>query len=157
MMARSATRSNQRPDTLMQDRSPPARRKPSCDARPNHTYGQYVSKVPGAASTPRAMGSLLNTAYATQLARLFGLRLRYGLRRRERRHRLARRGGSRPWRWHLGPQVLLRSLGKDTGHLFPARLELLGGVRIVAGHLFLAGLELLYFLPQGCEIARHRL
>src|SRR6266699_1059044 len=43
-------------------------------------YGQYVSKVPGAASTPRAMGSLLNTAYATQLARLFGLRLRYGLR-----------------------------------------------------------------------------
>jgi hypothetical protein len=41
--------------------------------------------------------------------------------------------------------------------LFPARLELLGGVRIVAGHLFLAGLELLYFLPQGCEIARHRL
>ena len=39
MMARSATRSNQRPDTLMQDRSPPARRKPSCDARPDHTFG----------------------------------------------------------------------------------------------------------------------
>jgi len=47
---------------------------------------------------PAREGSLLNTAYATQLARLFGLRLRYGLRRRERRHRLARRGGSRPWR-----------------------------------------------------------
>ena len=28
MMARSTTRSNQRPDTLMQDRSPPARRNP---------------------------------------------------------------------------------------------------------------------------------
>src|SRR5260370_24516366 len=28
MVARSTTRSNQRPDTLMQDRSPPPRRKP---------------------------------------------------------------------------------------------------------------------------------
>src|SRR6266849_4400219 len=28
MVARSTTRSNQRPDTLMQDRSPPLRRKP---------------------------------------------------------------------------------------------------------------------------------
>ena len=28
MMARSTTRSNQRPDTLMQDRSPPARQNP---------------------------------------------------------------------------------------------------------------------------------
>jgi hypothetical protein len=28
MMVRGSTRSNQRPDTLMQDRSPPARRKP---------------------------------------------------------------------------------------------------------------------------------
>jgi len=59
---------------------------------------RHFAFVPGAASTPRARESLLNTAYATQLARLFGLRLRYGLRRRERRHRLARRGGSRPWR-----------------------------------------------------------
>jgi len=38
MMARSTTRSNQRPDTLMQDRLPPDRRT-SCNARPDHTLG----------------------------------------------------------------------------------------------------------------------
>src|SRR5580704_7156471 len=38
MVARS-TRSNQRPDTLMQDRRADRSTKPSCDARPDHTCG----------------------------------------------------------------------------------------------------------------------
>jgi zinc-finger binding domain of transposase IS66 len=38
MVARS-TRSNQRPDTLMQDRRADRSTKPSCDARPDHTSG----------------------------------------------------------------------------------------------------------------------
>ena len=40
MMARSSNRSNQRPDTLMQDRNADKSTKPSCDARPDHTSGQ---------------------------------------------------------------------------------------------------------------------
>jgi hypothetical protein len=40
MMARSTTRSNQRPDTLMQDRRADRSIKTSCDARPDHTLGQ---------------------------------------------------------------------------------------------------------------------
>ena len=51
MMARSTTRSNQRPDTLMQDRSPPVRRNPlathgrtiHCDAGPDHTFGSIAA------------------------------------------------------------------------------------------------------------------
>src|SRR5580693_8986106 len=39
MMARSPTRSNQRPDTLMQDRKADRSTKPSCNARPDHTLG----------------------------------------------------------------------------------------------------------------------
>jgi len=39
MMARSTTRSNQRPDTLMQDRNAPRSMKFSCNARPDHTLG----------------------------------------------------------------------------------------------------------------------
>jgi hypothetical protein len=35
---RSTKRSNQRPDTLMQDRNPTTRQT-SCDARPDHTSG----------------------------------------------------------------------------------------------------------------------
>src|SRR5260370_21110941 len=38
MVARSTTRSNQRPDTLMQDRSPPSRRKPLA------THGRTIHK-----------------------------------------------------------------------------------------------------------------
>src|SRR5260370_31704552 len=46
MVARSTTRSNQRPDTLMQDRSPPPRRKPLA------THGRTIHRVkPG----PRAL------------------------------------------------------------------------------------------------------
>jgi hypothetical protein len=40
MMARSTTRSNQRPDTLMQDRIAARSTKTSCNARPDHTSGQ---------------------------------------------------------------------------------------------------------------------
>jgi len=40
MMARSATSSNRRPDTLMQDRTSPFSTNTSCDARPDHTLGQ---------------------------------------------------------------------------------------------------------------------
>src|SRR5262249_19138811 len=39
MMARSTTRSNQRPDTLMQDRKADRSMKTSCDARPDRTLG----------------------------------------------------------------------------------------------------------------------
>jgi hypothetical protein len=39
MMARSITRSNQRPDTLMQDRICQVD-ETSCNARPDHTLGQ---------------------------------------------------------------------------------------------------------------------
>src|SRR5712664_4178533 len=39
MMARSTTRSNQRPDTLMQDRICQVD-ETSCNARPDHTWGQ---------------------------------------------------------------------------------------------------------------------
>src|SRR5436309_4513294 len=39
MMARSTTRSNQRPDTLMQDRTSANSTKSSCNARPDHTLG----------------------------------------------------------------------------------------------------------------------
>src|SRR5215831_20397974 len=39
MMARSTKRSNQRPDTLMQDRISPNSNKSSCNARPYHTFG----------------------------------------------------------------------------------------------------------------------
>src|SRR5215471_9622088 len=40
MMARSTTCSNQRPDTLMQDRTSAHSTKSSCNARPDHTLGQ---------------------------------------------------------------------------------------------------------------------
>src|SRR6516165_11558789 len=39
MMARSTTCSNQRPDTLMQDRTSAHSTKSSCNARPDHTFG----------------------------------------------------------------------------------------------------------------------
>src|SRR5215831_3970689 len=43
MMARSTNRSNQRPDTLMQDRRADRSMKTSCDARPDHTNGSSLS------------------------------------------------------------------------------------------------------------------
>src|SRR6266567_3483713 len=43
MVARSTTRSNQRPDTLMQDRKSAKSTKTSCDARPDHTIGSFAS------------------------------------------------------------------------------------------------------------------
>src|SRR5260221_7526702 len=39
MMARSTKGSNQRPDTLMQDRTSANSKKSSCNARPDHTCG----------------------------------------------------------------------------------------------------------------------
>jgi hypothetical protein len=42
MMARSTNRSNQRPDTLMQDRKAAQIDETSCDARPDHTYGSIA-------------------------------------------------------------------------------------------------------------------
>ena len=46
MMARSTTRSHQRPDTLMQDRKAPRSMKFSCNARPDHTSGSVASLSP---------------------------------------------------------------------------------------------------------------
>jgi hypothetical protein len=43
MMARSTTRSNQRPDTLMQDRKADRSMKTSCDARPDHRVDATAS------------------------------------------------------------------------------------------------------------------
>src|SRR5437899_9334248 len=45
MMARSTTRSNQRPDTLMQDRICQVD-ETSCNARPDHTFGSNASIWP---------------------------------------------------------------------------------------------------------------
>jgi hypothetical protein len=45
MMARSTNRSNQRPDTLMQDRNANRSTKPSCNARPDHTFGSNSTVV----------------------------------------------------------------------------------------------------------------
>ena len=44
MMARSTTRSNQRPDTLMQDRICQVD-ETSCNARPDHTLGQAKTEI----------------------------------------------------------------------------------------------------------------
>src|SRR5260221_12688010 len=43
MMARSTTRSNQRPDTLMQDRICQVD-ETSCNARPDHTFGSFSTE-----------------------------------------------------------------------------------------------------------------
>src|SRR5205814_6780258 len=47
MMARNTTRSNQRPDTLMQDRICQVD-ETSCNARPDHTFGSITSPGFGA-------------------------------------------------------------------------------------------------------------
>ena len=52
MMARSTTCSNQKPDTLMQDRTSARSTKPSCNARPDHTLGSFSSDQPA----PDALG-----------------------------------------------------------------------------------------------------
>src|SRR6516162_9828787 len=44
-MARSTKRSNQRPDTLMQDRISPNSKKSSCNARPDHTFGSFATEI----------------------------------------------------------------------------------------------------------------
>jgi len=49
MMARSTTRSNQRPDTLMQDRSPPARRRLL-----QRTAGPYIGSIASLAHSTAA-------------------------------------------------------------------------------------------------------
>src|SRR5262245_65006474 len=46
MMARSTKGSNQRPHTLMQDRTPPNSEKSSCNARPDHTFGSEATDSP---------------------------------------------------------------------------------------------------------------
>src|SRR5262249_47380077 len=42
-MARSTKGSNQRPDTLMQDRTSPNSKQSSCNVRPDHTFGSFSS------------------------------------------------------------------------------------------------------------------
>src|SRR5215467_10593538 len=44
MMARGTRGSNQRPDTLMQDRTSAHSTKSSCNARPDHTSGSKASE-----------------------------------------------------------------------------------------------------------------
>src|SRR6476661_7430863 len=56
MMVRSTTRSNQRPDTLMQDRICQVD-ETSCNARPDHTLGQKLKSdrpLPSSALTSTA-------------------------------------------------------------------------------------------------------
>jgi len=57
----------------------------------------------------------------------------------------------------LASEALASEAFNDPGHLFLARPEQIDSVDMVAGHLLLADLELLDCLPEGCEIARHRL
>jgi ABC transporter substrate binding protein len=45
MMARSTKGSNQRPDTLMQDRTSANSEKSSCNTRPDHTFGSIASEA----------------------------------------------------------------------------------------------------------------
>src|SRR5262249_54738368 len=45
MMAWSTKGSNQRPDTLMQDRKSANPKKSSCNARPDHTFGSVASEL----------------------------------------------------------------------------------------------------------------
>jgi hypothetical protein len=45
MMAGSTKCSNQRPDTLMQDRTSPNSTKSSCNARPDHTVGSFATEA----------------------------------------------------------------------------------------------------------------
>ena len=52
MMARSTTRSNERPDTLMEDPTSARSTKPSCDARPDHTYGSRAAVLKTPADRP---------------------------------------------------------------------------------------------------------
>src|SRR5258708_35909239 len=59
MMARSTTRSNQRPDTLMQDRICQVD-ETSCNARPDHTSGSNSDLVP----RPSEVCSSLNSGHA---------------------------------------------------------------------------------------------
>src|SRR6516162_918306 len=98
--------------------------------------------------------------YCYSNARSPGQWLSSGLLRRKRR--FARRGGNRPW-WRrrcLGPQLLLRILGNQAGHLFLGCLKLVGDCCIVAVDLFLRCFELLadfgivadYFVLAGLEL-----
>jgi hypothetical protein len=57
MVARS-TRSNQRPDTLMQDPRADRSTKPSCDERPDHTVGQRRSPRTTGAPWPEGLAAL---------------------------------------------------------------------------------------------------
>jgi len=57
MMARSTTRSNQRPDTLMQDRICQVD-ETSCNARPDHTSGSKTEKLPLSICFPLCPGGL---------------------------------------------------------------------------------------------------
>ena len=60
MMARSTKGSNQRPDTLMQDRTSPNSEKSSCNTRPDHTFGSFSTF--SADTTRRLMSALPPTA-----------------------------------------------------------------------------------------------
>ncbi|WP_210205941.1 hypothetical protein, partial [Bradyrhizobium algeriense] len=60
MMARSTTRSNQRPDTLMQDRICQVD-ETSCNARPDHTFGSKADlkgPAPDVRSSPDCVAKL---------------------------------------------------------------------------------------------------
>src|SRR5262245_30391221 len=70
MMARSTTRSKQRPDTLMQDRISQVD-KASCTARPDHTFGSFAS-LPQAARL-RRMSAMPSIATEWWCCRLIGL------------------------------------------------------------------------------------
>jgi hypothetical protein len=64
MMARSTTRSNQKPDTLMQDRTSARLTKPSCNARPDHTLGSTTAVISTLAL------SLLHLSHPTLVVRV---------------------------------------------------------------------------------------
>src|SRR5437899_9343137 len=63
MMARSTTRSNQRPDTLMQDRICQVD-ETSCNARPDHTFGSKCEELTLRKSSPPCLPERTSTKRA---------------------------------------------------------------------------------------------
>jgi hypothetical protein len=71
MMARSTTRSKQRPDTLMQDRTCRIE-ETSCNARPDHTFGLIATVLADQKFRycPRCTGSGSDVSRYTRFAML---------------------------------------------------------------------------------------
>src|SRR5262249_52858107 len=70
MVARSTARSNQRPDTLMQDHAADRSTKASCNARPHHTLGSSTERSTANAKV-RFSAIVLKNSLAPLLTAIF--------------------------------------------------------------------------------------